>query len=102
MSPNNAMVDDRQVVALAPEVVLKRIGHEGLILRLHDEVAFSLNETGTRIAELIADSLPLGAITDALCREYATTRDHVDDEVRTLVKTLLNQRLVVPVRNARS
>jgi len=98
MTAKTAMLDNKQVVALAPDVVLKRIGHEALILRLDDEVAFSLNETGTRIAELIAEGLPLGAITNTLCNEYATARADVDDAVRSLVETLMNQRLVVPVR----
>src|SRR4026207_318252 len=48
-------------VSFAPDVIVQTIDGEALILKLHDEEVFSLNATGARIAQLIADGQRLDA-----------------------------------------
>ena len=47
------MADLWQQLSFAPDVVVQVINGEALILKLHDEEVFSLNETGARVAQLI-------------------------------------------------
>ena len=89
------MTDRQQRLTFAADVILKVIDREALILKLDDEVAFSLNETGARIAQLIAEGKGIDAVVDVLVGEYATERSEVDREVTSLVEALLGKGLLV-------
>jgi hypothetical protein len=89
------MTDHQQRFVFAADVILQVIDREALILKLDDEVAFSLNETGARIGQLIAEGRGLDELVDILASEYATPRSELDREVRGLVKTLLGKGLLV-------
>jgi hypothetical protein len=82
-------------VSFAPDVIVQTIDGEALILKLHDEEVFSLNATGARIAQLIADGQRLDALVDILSREYGVSRNDVEREVGSLVQTLLSKGLVI-------
>ncbi len=79
------MTDHQQRFVFAADVILQVIDREALILKLDDEVAFSLNETGARIGQLIAEGYGLDALVDILASEYATPRSEVEREVTSLV-----------------
>lgn len=89
------MTDRQQRFAFAADVILKVIDREALVLKLDDEVVFSLNETGARIAQLIAEGRGIDAVVDVLVGEYAAQRSDVDHEVTRLVETLLARGLLV-------
>jgi hypothetical protein len=86
-------------VSFAPDVIVQTIDGEALILKLHDEEVFSLNATGARIAQLIADGQRLDALVDILSREYGVSRNDVEREVASLVQTLLSRGLVIVDRD---
>jgi len=86
-------------VSFAPDVIVQTIDGEALILKLHDEEVFSLNATGARIAQLIADGQRLDALVDILSREYGVSRNDVEREVGSLVQTLLSRGLVIVDRD---
>ena len=86
-------------VSFAPDVIVQTIDGEALILKLHDEEVFSLNATGARIAQLIADGQRLDALVDILSREYGVSRNDVEREVGSLVQTLLSKGLVIVDRD---
>jgi len=85
----------QQHVRFAPDVVLQVIDGEALLLKLQDEVVFSLNETGARIAQLIAGGRSVEATVDALTIEYGQIREEVERDVIALVQALLARGLVV-------
>ena len=62
---------------------------------MRDEEVFSLNATGARIAQLIADGQRLGALIDMLTTEYGISRNEVEREAVDLVEALLSKGLVV-------
>ena len=82
-------------VAFAPDVVLQVIDGEALVLRLGDETAFALNETGTRIAQLIGDGTDIPALIDRLAGEYGKSRTEVEQAVNDLVRVLVSKKLVI-------
>ena len=89
------MTDRQQKFVFAADVILQVIDREALLLKLDDEVAFSLNETGARIGQLIVEGHDLDALVSILAEEYATPRSDVEREVRSLVQALLQKGLLV-------
>jgi hypothetical protein len=82
-------------LAFAPDVVLQVIGGDTLILKLEQEDVFSLNESGTRIAQLIAQGMDVDAIASALCREYGADRQDIARDIEDLVDALVARGLLV-------
>lgn len=82
-------------IAFAPDVVLQMIDNEALLLKLQDEVVFSLNATGARIAQLIVDGLSLDEVVTTLCREHGMSRIDVEPDVQDLVSALMSKGLVI-------
>jgi hypothetical protein len=71
------------------------INGEALILKLHEEEVFSLNETGARVAQLIELRRSLGEVIDTLTDEYETGREQIERDVNDLVQALVSKGLVV-------
>ena len=89
------MADHSQRFSFQSDVIVQTIEGEALLLKLQDEEVFSLNETAARIAELIGEGRPVGAVIDALTEEYGISRDDVEHEVDDLVQALLSRGLIV-------
>jgi hypothetical protein len=89
------MIDRHTHVALAPDVVLQIVDGSALLLKLHDEAVFTLNETGARIAQLIAEPRRLDAVAETLSREYRVDSAETFAEARALVETLIRRGLAV-------
>ena len=89
------MADHSQHLSFAPDVVVQVINGEALILKLHEEEFFSLNETGARVAQLIEQRRSLGEVIDTLTDEYETAREQIEREVNDLVQALVSKGLVV-------
>jgi hypothetical protein len=85
-------------VTLAPDVVLRVINGEALLLKLNAEDVFALNDTGTRIVQLIAEGRDLDAVLDALEEEYDVERAELRQAVGDLVDAL-GARGLVEVRH---
>ena len=82
-------------VRLAKDVVLQVIDGDALLLKLDDEVVFSLNATGARIVKLIADGHRVPEIVQVLSEEYGASPADVEEDVVGLVRTLAARGLVV-------
>jgi uncharacterized protein YlzI (FlbEa/FlbD family) len=89
------MADPWQQLSFAPDVVVQVINGEALILKLHEEEVFSLNETGARVAQLIEQRRSLDEVIDTLTDEYETAREQIEREVNQLVQALVSKGLVV-------
>ena len=89
------MADHWQQLSFAPDVVVQVINGEALILKLHEEEVFSLNETGARVAQLIELRRSLGEVIDTLTDEYETGREQIERDVNDLVQELVSKGLVV-------
>ena len=89
------MADRWQTLSFAPDVVMQVINGEALILKLHEEDVFSLNETGARVAQLIEQRRSLDEVIDTLTDEYEIAREQIEREVNALVQALVSKGLVV-------
>lgn len=88
------------VVTLAPDVVLRVINGEALLLKLNAEDVFALNDTGTRIVQLMTEGRDLEAVLDALEEEYGVERGELQRAVKDLVDALRARGLVAVNRQA--
>jgi len=88
-------------VAWASDVVLEVIGDDGLLLKLDREVVFSLNSTGTRIAQLIDARRDVAGIVAVLAAEYGVAADDIAPEVEALIGELADRQLVTWLDGAR-
>jgi len=82
------------VVTLAPDVVLRVINGEALLLKLNAEDVFALNDTGTRIVQLMIEGRDLEAVLDALQEEYGVERVELQLAVKDLINALRARGLV--------
>ena len=89
------MADHPPNLSFAPDVVVQVINGEALILKLHEEEVFSLNETGARVAQLIELRRSLDEVIDTLTDEYETGREQIERDVNDLVQALVSKGLVV-------
>jgi hypothetical protein len=81
-------------VRFASDVVVQHTGSEAVVVHLTEEVVFSLNATGSRIASLIQEGVALPALVDILAREYSAPPGSVSADVHALLETLASKRLV--------
>ena len=94
------MILDRAVVRFAPDVLLKVVDQEALLLKLQSEEAFALNATGARIAQLIEEQLPLDRLIGTVSREYDVPREEIQRDIIDLVDALTAKGLVVSAAEA--
>jgi hypothetical protein len=78
----------KESVSFAPGVVLQIIDGEALLLKLHEEEVFSLNETGARVAELISSGHSVDALVGILAEEYGVGHAVVARDVDALLDAL--------------
>jgi len=78
-----------------PEVVSTEIDEdESVLLSLETQEYYSLNETGSRIWELLSDGHDAEAIAAALTEEWATTRKEALKYVHSFLQELRDEGLV--------
>jgi division protein CdvB (Snf7/Vps24/ESCRT-III family) len=93
-SPNHPFPPD-QKFTLAPEVLLQRFEEKSLLLDLSSERIYQINDTGTRLAELIEANLSLDEMLSTLTSEYQASPDELARDVHALLHELLEEKLIV-------
>jgi hypothetical protein len=76
-------------VEVAPDVVFRPVSGEAVILDLTSQCYFSLDETGTRMWQLLADSGDPSQVVEQLLTEYAVERAVLERDLAELVGELL-------------
>jgi len=64
-----------------PEVIAKRLDQTTVLVDISTSHIFELNETGTRIWEMLGQGLEAEGIVQALVREFDVTDAQAADEV---------------------
>jgi hypothetical protein len=100
VGPNRGQDAMPDLVTLAPDVVLRVINGEALLLKLNAEDVFALNDTGTRIVQLFAEGRDLDAVLEALHEEYGVERTELRQAISELVDALRARGLVAVRREA--
>ena len=77
-----------------PEVIAKRLDQDTVLVDISTSRIFELNETETRIWELLGQALNVEQIVQHLVSEFEVENSQVAEELKTLVSQLRDQGLV--------
>ena len=77
-----------------PEVIAKRLDQTTVLVDISTSRIFELNETGTRIWELLGQGLNVEQIVQHLVSEFEVEDSQAADEVNKLLSQLQNEGLV--------
>ena len=85
-------LDDR--TAIPAEVLVRQLGEETVILELSSGTYFGLDETGTRIWQLLQQGMTLREACAAMVAEYDVAPQDIERDVLGLVRDLLERGLL--------
>jgi Coenzyme PQQ synthesis protein D (PqqD) len=77
-----------------PDVIAKRLDQTTVLVDISTSCIFELNETGTRIWELLGQGLNVEQIVQHLVSEFEVEDSQAAEEVTTLLSQLQNEGLV--------
>jgi PqqD family protein of HPr-rel-A system len=77
-----------------PEVIAKRLDKATVLVDVPSGRIFELNETGTRIWELLGEGLDADSIMHHLVDEFEVEHSQAEDEVRRLLEQLRTEGLL--------
>ena len=77
-----------------PETLVATLSDGAVLLNLQTKRYFSLNETGTRIWELVQETREEAEIAAVLIREYVVEEAVARAEVRRILEELIEARLI--------
>jgi hypothetical protein len=77
-----------------PDVVVRRLGHELILVNLGTNRIYELNRTAARLWELIAEGRDAGELRQAMLHEFDVEESSLDDEIAALVPVLVERGLV--------
>ena len=80
-----------------PEALVATLSDGAVLLNLQTKRYFSLNETGTRIWELVQQTVDEESIVATMLREYEVEESMARSEVRRILDELIEAQLIVPV-----
>jgi len=88
MSSRSIALNERSLLAAAPEQVSCDIGNQMAILNLKSGIYYGLDSVGCRVWELVQSPRPLAEIEGTLLDEYEVEPSRLCPEVRELCRTL--------------
>ena len=83
-----------QRVTVAPDVLIRIVGDEAVLLNLKTEMYLGLDAVGTRMWTVLSDAPSLQAAYDVLLEEYAVVPDRLRQDLEAFLSKLLEQGLV--------
>lgn len=81
-------------IQVCPDVIIKPLQGESVLLDLRSATYFGLNEVGTRIWQLLAEDLRLREIAQVIVGEYTVDEDKARTDVLNLVQQLASNGLI--------
>ena len=78
------------------EALVATLSDGAVLLNLQTKRYFSLNETGTRIWEMVQQTADEDAIVATMLREYDVNESMARSEVRRILDELIEAQLIVP------
>jgi hypothetical protein len=79
---------------VAPDVLFRFVGEEGVLVNLSTELYFGLNPVGTRMWNALSSGDSIQAAYDALLEEYEVEPAQLRADLEELIEQLLRQKLI--------
>lgn len=77
------------IVRITPDVLHQELGGETVLLNLANESYFGLNEVGTRIWQVLAETNSANDVIKCLVDEYEVSEDQLRIDVEKLIGELV-------------
>ena len=81
-------------VRVAPDVLFRLVGDEGVLLNLNTEQYLGLNPVGTRMWNVLSSAASIQAAYDDLLQEYEVEPAQLRADLEEFIDQLLGQRLI--------
>jgi hypothetical protein len=82
-------------VSVAPDVVFRLVGEEGVLLNLKTALYLGLNPVGTRMWNVLSGAGSIDAAYDALLEEYQVEPTELRADLEEFIDQLLGQKLII-------
>jgi hypothetical protein len=81
-------------VRIAPEVLFRLVGEEGVLLNLDTERYLGLNAAGARMWDVLSSAGSIQAAYDVLLQEYEVDPARLRADLEEFIDALLGQKLI--------
>ena len=81
-------------VRVAPDVLFRLVGEEGVLLNLNTEMYLGLNLVGTRMWNVLGSASSIQAAYDELLQEYEVEPAQLRADLEEFIDQLLGQKLI--------
>jgi hypothetical protein len=81
-------------VRVAPDVLFRLVGDEGVLLNLQTELYLGLNTVGTRIWSVLGSASSIQAAYDELLQEFDVEPTKLRADLEEFIDQLLDQKLI--------
>jgi hypothetical protein len=88
------MADFADRVVIAPDVLIRAIGGESVILDLKSQRYLGLDEVGTRMWQALLEANSVQAAYEALLDEYEVEPRQLEQDIRDFLAQLLENKLI--------
>ncbi len=88
-------IDFNQQVHIPAHVIFRELQGEAVVLNLENERYYGLDDIGTRIWSLLAQSTTLNDVYQTLLGEYDVDPDSLRRDITALIEQLQEQDLVI-------
>ena len=95
MGPSEFTPDPEIALRPSPEVISKRLDEATVLVHIPTNRIFELNETGTRVWELLGQGLDINTIVGFLVEEFDVDKARASNEVNDLLIQLRTKDLLV-------
>jgi hypothetical protein len=89
-----ASIQFSQKVTVPAHVLFRELHGESVLLNLNSERYFGLDEVGTRILSVVADSASIEEAYQTLAAEYEVQPEELHSDIQKLLSDLLDQNLI--------
>jgi hypothetical protein len=86
-----------QRVRVAPDVLFRFVGEEGVLVNLNTELSLTLNPVGTRMWSVLSSASSIQAAYDELLQEYEIEPAQLRADLEEFIDQLLGQKLIDPL-----
>jgi hypothetical protein len=81
-------------VEISPQVLVRELQGESVLLDQESQRYFGLDEVGTRIWQLLSEGLGVEAVLDRLLEEYDVERSRLEEDLERFLAKLKDANLV--------
>ena len=89
------MVSFSERLTVAPDVLFRLVGDEGVLLNLNTTLYLGLNPVGTRMWNALTSASSIQAAYDTLLAEYEVEPVQLRADLEEFIERLLGQKLIV-------